>query len=117
MPDTPDRHGAPAPAADEIAPATPVVPTSDLPGAALPRPVQEHLGLQLRTSYNEVMEEKPAYLGDPALPLEFELQLQRLDANERRKFREQAHERGIEAVAQALNLDPDEADPDARPDA
>lgn len=33
----------------------------------LPRPVQEHLARQLRATYVETLE-KPAYLGDPALP-------------------------------------------------
>jgi hypothetical protein len=33
--------------------------------------VQEHLARQLRATYLE-MQDKPAYLGDPALPPEFD---------------------------------------------
>jgi len=71
-------------------------------GVVLPRPIQEHLGQQLRTTYNAEESEKPAYLGDTALPLEFELQLQRLEASERRRLREMAHDLGTQAVEQAL---------------
>jgi hypothetical protein len=112
MPDAPERNEAPA------APVDAVGPDSDKPSSSLPRPIQEHLGLQLRTSYNTVTAEKPAYLGDPAVPLEFELQLQRLEASERRKIREKAHDRGVEAVAQALNIDlgPEEAGSDPEED-
>ena len=45
--------------------------------AALPEPVREHLGQQLRSVYN-VQAEKPDYLGDPGLPPEFTPQLRRL---------------------------------------
>jgi hypothetical protein len=62
---------------------------------ALPKDVQEHLGQQLRTEY-DVVAEKPAFLGDPVLPHEFDKQLERLET------REKVHHRGIEAVEQAL---------------
>ena len=64
-------------------------------GSGLDRPIQELLGRQLRAAYG-MMAEKPAYLGDPGVPVEFELQLQRLESRER------AHDRGLEAVEQAL---------------
>ena len=71
-------------------------------GAGLPRPIQEHLGQQLRTTYNAEAASKPAYLGDPVLPLEFELLIERLEASERQRFREMAHNQGVEAVERAL---------------
>lgn len=68
------------------------------PATSLPRPLQEHLGQQLRAAY-QLAADKPAFLGDPAIPAEFDRHLQRLET------REKAHERGIEAVKAALNLD------------
>ena len=75
------------------------------PAVPLPRPLQEHLAQQLRAEY-QLVADKPAFLGDPAIPVEFEHQLNKLDR------REKAHERGIEAVKAALNLD----DVDAKAD-
>ena len=92
--DTPERDDAPAAAPPDAPP--------EQAGAGLPRPIQEHLGRQLRTSYNAETEEKPAYLGDPALPLEFELLLQRLEVSERQRIRKMAHDQGLEAVERAL---------------
>ena len=74
----------------------------EAPGAGLPRPIQEHLASSFRTTYNVETAEKPAYLGDPVLPLEFELLLQRIEASERQRIREMAHTQGIEAVERAL---------------
>jgi hypothetical protein len=65
------------------------------PGSPLPRPLQEHLGQQLRTTYHELAP-KPAFLGDPAIPPEFEHHLQRLET------REKIHNQGVEAVKAAL---------------
>lgn len=65
----------------------------------LPRPVQEHLGRELRTTYHTA-EEKPAFLGDSGVPPEFEGYIQRIEARER--VQERAHERGVEAVRAAL---------------
>ena len=65
------------------------------PGGGLDRSTQDHLGQTLRTAFNEVAP-KPAYLGDPALPPEFEHQLLRLEG------RIEVHEKGIEAVRKAL---------------
>jgi hypothetical protein len=70
----------------------------------LPRPVQEHLARQLRATYVETLE-KPAYLGDPALPPAFDDHLNRLAARERQKTRERASRQGLAAVAAALGVD------------
>lgn len=63
--------------------------------AALPRDVQEHLGQQLRTEY-DVVAEKPAFLGDPAIPEQFDWHIMRLETRER------AHNQAVEAVERAL---------------
>jgi len=65
----------------------------------LDQAIQEHLGQKLRSAYNEVAE-KPAYLGDPVLPLEIEEQLIELETRVR------AHRTGTEAVREALDLPP-----------
>jgi hypothetical protein len=67
------------------------------PPGALDRSVQDFLGRKLRAAYNEVAE-KPAYLGDPALPPEFEHQLVRIEATIR------THEGGVNAVREALDV-------------
>jgi len=90
---TTERHGAPSSAG---------TPGHDAPGTGLSRPVQEHLGRELRTTYNAEGQDKPAYLGDPVLPLEFEVLLERLDVSERQKIRHIAHSQGIKAVERAL---------------
>ena len=96
MTEEPDRDDAPA------SPARPERPSADEAAVApLPRPLQEHLAQQLRAEY-QLVADKPAFLGDPALPVEFEIQLNRLDR------REKVHERGIEAVKAALNLGDEE---------
>ena len=78
------------------------------PGSSgLTRPLQEHLGQQLRTTY-QVMEEKPAFLGDTNVPPELEAPLQRLETRE--KIRHQ----GLEAVRTALGGD-EEPEPAGRP--
>jgi hypothetical protein len=73
----------------------------DHAGAPLPPPVQEHLAQQLRATY-QVMAAKPAYLGDPVLPPEFDRHLTELDLRERTALREKAHNLGVEAVEAAL---------------
>jgi hypothetical protein len=70
----------------------------------LPRPIQEHLARQLRATYVETLE-KPAYLGDPALPTAFDDHLRRLAAGERQRIRERASRQGLAAVAAALGID------------
>ena len=70
-------------------------------GSGLPRPLQEHLAQQLRSTY-QATAEKPAFLGDPAVPAEFEQHLQRLEAVERGRRREKVHNEAIEAVKTAL---------------
>jgi hypothetical protein len=69
--------------------------------SGLARPLQEHLAQQLRSTY-QTMAEKPAFLGDPAVPAEFEQHLQRLEAVERGRQREKVRSQGVEAVRTAL---------------
>jgi hypothetical protein len=64
---------------------------------SLDKPIQELLGQKLRAAYNEVAE-KPAFLGDPTLPPEIEDQLLELETRIR------AHEKGTEAVREALGI-------------
>src|SRR3712207_5479821 len=71
------------------------------PGSALPRTLQEHLAQKLRSAYHELAE-KPAFLGDPAIPVEFEYHLQRLEAVERVRHTEKVHNQAVEAVRAAL---------------
>jgi hypothetical protein len=63
----------------------------------LDKPTQDFLGQKLRAAYNEVAE-KPAFLGDPTLPPEIEDQLLELETRIR------AHEKGTEAVREALGI-------------
>jgi hypothetical protein len=71
------------------------------PGSGLPRPLQEHLAQKLRSAYHELAE-KPAFLGDPAVPAEFEYHLQRLEAVEKVRHEEKVHNQAVEAVKTAL---------------
>jgi hypothetical protein len=71
------------------------------PGAALPRPIQEHLARQLRAAYHE-RQEKPAFLGDAALPREFDDYLYRLWSSETAHRRRRAGACGLAAVQTAL---------------
>ena len=65
------------------------------PDPALPEPVRDHLGQQLRSVFttDEVV---PQYLGDPMVPEAFEPQIKRLEV------RLKTHEEGTGAVEQAL---------------
>jgi hypothetical protein len=65
----------------------------------LPRPVQEHLGRQLRATYLET-QDMPAYVGDPALPLHFDAYLHRLASLDIRR----AERCGLAAVSAALSF-------------
>jgi hypothetical protein len=69
--------------------------------AKLPRPLQEHLARELRSTYHAT-EDKPAFLGDPAIPVEFEHQLQRLETVEKVRHTEKVQNKAIEAVKSAL---------------
>lgn len=93
---SPDEVEAPS---DTEAPSTPAVepepPRTDEAGSSLARPIQEHLAQQLRTTYH-AMSDKPAFLGDPVVPPQFDRHIQRLE------IREKAHDRGIQAVKAAL---------------
>jgi hypothetical protein len=68
---------------------------SDIPSPILPRPIQEHLGQKLRAAYYEAGD-KPAFLGDPALPPELDPHVREL------KQRDLIHNKGVQAVEQAL---------------
>jgi hypothetical protein len=68
---------------------------------SLPADVQDHLGQLLRAEYYE-RSDKPRFLGDPALPHEFDPYLQRLDQNERALRAARIGEQGKQAVAAAL---------------
>jgi hypothetical protein len=67
--------------------------------AMLPHDVRDYLGQKLRAAYRE-KQEKPAYLGDPALPRRFDDALQQLTILCSR--RERASRCGFAAVAAAL---------------
>ncbi|MCJ2128066.1 hypothetical protein [Methylobacterium sp. E-045] len=63
---------------------------------ALPEPVRDHLGQQLRSVFT-TQDEAPKFLGDPSVPEEFAPQLRRLE------IRLKTHEEGTGAVEQALD--------------
>ncbi|HWE20779.1 MAG TPA: hypothetical protein VG758_27000 [Hyphomicrobiaceae bacterium] len=88
MPVQPNNGGSPA---CEAAAAGPV----------LEEPIREHLGRQLRTTY-AAMADKPAFLGDPAVPSRFEDHVQRLEAMERERHQKEVHQHGLDAVAKVL---------------
>lgn len=64
--------------------------------------VREHLGRTLRADYYE-RGDKPRYLGDPALPAEFDVYLSRLEQKERALRTMRIREHGMKAVAKALS--------------
>ena len=68
---------------------------------SLPADIQDHLGRMLRAEYYE-RGDKPRFLGDPAVPLEFDPYLQRLDQKERDLRSSMIAEKGRHAVAAAL---------------
>ena len=68
---------------------------------SLPTDIQDHLGRMLRAEYYE-RGDKPRFLGDPAVPLEFDPYLQRLDRKERDLRSSMIGEKGKHAVATAL---------------
>lgn len=68
----------------------------------LPRSVQDHLGRELRAHCFE-REDRPKYLGDPALPLEFDPYLYRPEQKERASRIVRIREQGTLAVADALS--------------
>ena len=84
---------------------------SNLP--PLPRPVQEHLGQKLRAQYHETGE-KPKYLGDPMVPVEFDPLLEKIEKSERSRKAEKIGEAGRRAVEAALRDDV-EITPPAKP--
>ena len=68
---------------------------------SLPANIQDHLGQLLRAEYYE-RGDKPRFLGDPALPLEFDPYLQHLDQKERDLRASMIRKHGRQAVAAAL---------------
>ncbi len=68
----------------------------------LPRSVQEHLGQTLRADYY-LRTDRPKYLGDPALPVEFDPYLYRLEQKERASWIMRIREHGTTGVAAALS--------------
>ncbi len=72
------------------------------------RPVQERLGRELRAAY-DTTEPKPAFLGDPALPPDFDEPVRRLHQSHK------AHQTGVAAVERALSdlTGPEAPDEDA----
>jgi hypothetical protein len=73
---------------------------SNLP--PLPPTVLDRLGQELRAVYYQ-RSERPQYVGDPALPLEFDPYLYRLYQKEQASRLERADQTGLSAVAGALN--------------
>ncbi|MCB8823263.1 hypothetical protein [Microvirga rosea] len=67
----------------------------------LPRQVQEHLGQKLRAQLYETTA-KPRYLGDPAIPQEFDALLEKLDRRDRMRRSEQIAQIAHRAVEDAL---------------
>lgn len=67
----------------------------------LPRLVQEHLGRKLRSQLYETGE-KPQYLGDPAIPREFDPLIEQIVKKDRARASDRAGQAGFEAVAAAL---------------
>ena len=63
--------------------------------AALPRDIQEQIGRRLRTELRQD-DAKPSYLGETALPPQFEPLVRKLEASER------GQRQGYEAVKAAL---------------
>lgn len=63
---------------------------------ALPEPVRDHLGQQLRSVF-ATHDGAPQFLGEPAVPEEFAPQLRRLET------RLKTHEEGTGAVEEALD--------------
>ncbi len=68
----------------------------------LPAAVQEHLGQKLRAQYHEAGD-KPKYLGDPMVPVEFDPLLDKIDRTERTLKAEKVGKAGQHAVAAALD--------------
>lgn len=94
MPDEADKNNA-SPAGEGGAA------RAQSPASGLARPLQEHLAQKLRSAYHELAE-KPAFLGDTAVPAEFEYHLQRLEAVEKVRHTEKVHNQAVEAVKAAL---------------
>ena len=62
--------------------------------------IREHLGRRLRSTYT-IEAEKPAYLGDPAIPPQFERLVLQLEGRDRSSLE------GLRAVGEALGVSDD----------
>ena len=78
----------------------PPVDDGRVPASALDEPVREHLGKQLRSTYH-VMTEKPSFLGDPAIPPQFDSLIHKLEKRDRERA-DAIHGRAVAAVEGAL---------------
>ena len=78
---------------------SPVSRRSNLP--PLPAAVLDHLDQKLRATYYECSD-RPKYVGDPALPVEFDPYLYRLEQKERAMRVERVGREGLAAVQAAL---------------
>jgi hypothetical protein len=76
---------------------------ADDPDVALPQEVREHLGRRLRSELR-VEAEKPAFLGDDALPTKFAGLVRQIER------REMSLQKGVEAIRQEFGL-PEDEDP------
>lgn len=77
---------------------------------ALPEPVRDHLGQQLRSVFTTA-DAAPRYLGDPVVPDAFAPQIERLET--RLKTHEEgtgAVEEALDRILDALGVQPPEAD-------
>ncbi|MBZ6078769.1 hypothetical protein [Microvirga puerhi] len=72
---------------------------SNLP--PLPRQVQDYLGQKLRAQLYE-MAPKPKYLGDPAIPQEFDALIEKIERREQATRSEQVARIAQQAVEEAL---------------
>jgi hypothetical protein len=68
---------------------------------SLPPDIRNHLGQTLRAEYYE-RGDKPRFLGDTALPLEFDPYLYRIEQQERSRRALRIREQGANAIAAAL---------------
>lgn len=67
----------------------------------LPRLIQDYLGRKLRSELYETGE-RPQYLGDPAIPPEFEPLIEQIVRKDRSRASNLAEDAGYQAVADAL---------------
>lgn len=69
----------------------------------LPRQIQEHLGQTLRAQLYEVSP-KPQYLGDHAVPREFDSLIERIEMRDRMRRSERIAQAAYQAIEEALRV-------------